>query len=174
MRSQADRTHRLILAAILTALALALSLIDSAVSSFLAFVPGFKLGLANVVSLFALYSMGMPWACLICAARAALGAIFAGQVTMLVFSLMGGFGSLAVMWVLKRHMSLIKVSTAGGVTHNLMQLLAAGLVTLTPSLVYYMPVLIGLGTLTGFCLGILCRLVFSRLPRSLWGAMVPD
>lgn len=167
MRSSVSNVRKLILAGILTAFALALSLVDTSISSLLAFIPGFKLGLANAVSIFALYYLGMPWACLIGAARCLLTAFFSGQVTMLLFSLLGAFGSLLMMWLLRWRVSLIKVSVSGGVTHNLMQLLAAGLVTATPSIVSYMPVLILLGTATGLCLGVLCELVFGRLPMQM-------
>lgn len=153
------------MSAVLTALALALSLVDTSLSAVLAFIPGFRLGLANVVSLFALYYMGLPWALLISLARCLLAAVFAGQVTMFLFSVMGAAGSLLVMYVLKRWLSIVKVSTAGGITHNMMQLAAASIVTATPSLIYYLPILICLGTLTGFGLGIVCSLVFARLPQ---------
>lgn len=164
MRSSGSRVRTLVLAGILTALALALSLMDTFISSVLAFIPGFKLGLANAVSIFALYYLGLPWACLIAAARCLLAAFFSGQATMLLFSLLGAFGSLLAMWCARWRLSLVKVSVLGGVTHNLMQLLAAGLVTATPSIVSYMPVLIVLGTATGLGLGVLCGLVFRRLP----------
>lgn len=165
MRSQDSPARRLTLCAVLIALALGLSLIDTAVSSLLAFIPGFKLGLANIVSLFALGAMGLPWALLVSAARCFLGAVFAGQTTMFLFSILGALGSLLVMRLLIRRLSIVKVSTAGGICHNLMQLVAAGIFTATPSLIYYLPVLICLGTITGFCLGILCALVFIRLPK---------
>lgn len=173
-----DRRHRrirfLALSGILTALALGLSLIDTALSSALAFVPGLKLGLANVVSVFALYYMGLPWALMIAGVRCLLGAVFAGQATMLLFSALGAFGSLLVMCALKQLLSLVKVSISGGITHNLMQLLAAGLVTGTPYLVYYLPVLVIFGTVTGFAMGAVCAFVFARLPQQLQLRDLPE
>lgn len=170
MHTRDSRARLLILSSILTALAFGLSLIDSLLSSALAFIPGFKLGLANSVSLFALYAMGLPWAFLIALARCILGAVFAGQVTMLLFSLLGAMGSLLAMWLVMRFMSLIKVSTTGGIVHNLMQLAAAGLVTSTPTLLYYLPILIALGTVTGFVLGVVCMYLFARLPQQITGS----
>lgn len=163
MQLPASRTGRLVLCGICTALALALSLLDSAVSSVFAFLPGFRLGLANAVSLFVLYYLGMPWACLVCVVRCALASVFSGQVTAFLFSIFGGFGSLCIMFLLRGRISLIKVSISGGITHNMMQLAAAALVTATPSLAWYIPPLIGSGTLTGLLLGALCRLIFERL-----------
>lgn len=177
MKLPESRTGKLIVCGVLTALALALSLIDTSISAFLAFLPGFRLGLANAVSLFVLYYMGMPWACLVTGARCMLTAVFSGQITAFLFSVLGAFGSLAVMWLLRGRVSLIKVSTLGGVTHNMMQLLAAALVTSTPSLAYYLPPLVLMGTITGFVLGILCCLVFRRLRltslASAWSSKKP-
>lgn len=164
MPQRDNRTRRLVLSGILTGLALALSLIDTSLSSLLAFLPGFRLGLANIVNLFALYYMGFPWALLICTARCVLGAVFAGQITMFLFSVLGGIGSLLVMRALRPYLSLLKVSMAGGVTHNLLQLLTSALITATAAVAVYLPVLIVLGTITGFLMGWICALVFCRLP----------
>lgn len=155
----------LVLSGILTAMSLALSLIDTSLSSILAFIPGTKLGLANIVSMYAIYYMGMPWAFAISAVRCFLGAVFAGQVSMFLFSILGAFGSILVMSALRGKISVIKVSTSGGVMHNMMQLAAAGMITATPSLTYYLPVLMLIGTVSGFLMGIICRSVFRRLPE---------
>lgn len=165
MHSPDNRIRLLVLSGILTGLALALSLIDSSVSSLLAFLPGFRLGLANIVSLFALYFMGLPWALLICAARCILGAVFAGQMTMFLFSIFGGVGSLLIMRLAKNHLSLLKVSMCGGVTHNLLQLVTSAVLTATAAIFSYLPILLVLGTTTGFLMGWICALVFRRLPE---------
>lgn len=164
MASQDNRTSKFILAAVLCGIALALSLLDGAISALLP-LPGFKLGLANVVSLFALYYLGFSWATLICIVRSLLTAILSGNMTMLVFSLTGGLVSLLVMFLLMKKLSLIKVSVTGGITHNLMQLACAALLTATPQVSYYLPVLAVMGAVCGFFMGLLCALVFSRLKR---------
>lgn len=161
-----DRAKTFVLTGVLTALALGLSLIDQSVSAFLAFLPGFKLGLANLVSLFALYYLGFSWALLICVVRCLLTAMFSGQLTMFFFSIGGGILSLVVMQLAKDKLSIIKVSMLGGVVHNMAQLVIAGLVTATADILSYLPVLIVLGTLTGFALGLVSVLIFRRLPRS--------
>lgn len=162
MRTQADHVRRLVLAGILTALALALSLADIALSAALAFLPGFKLGLANIVGLFALYTLGLPWALAICTVRCVLTAAFSGQITMFLFSIMGGIGSTLVMAALRKHLSVLQVSMSGGVAHNLLQLAAAALITATPGIIGYLPVLIAAGTGTGFLIGWLCAQVLER------------
>ncbi len=162
MRLPADRTQKFVFSAVLCGIALALSLVDAAISSTIP-LPGFKLGLANIVSLFALYTLGLPWALMICLARSLLTALLSGNLTMLAFSLMGGIASILVMWVLIRFLSMIKVSVAGAITHNCMQVLAAVLWTSTPQTVYYLPILIAAGALSGFAMGVVCKLVIGRM-----------
>ena len=163
MRLPDSRVEKFILAAILTGMALALSLIDSAISSLIPILPGFKIGLANIVSIFALYYLGLSYSLMICVARSLLAGIFSGNLTMILFSLAGGIASIIVMFLLMRRISQIKVSVTGGIVHNMMQVAVAVLVTSTPQVVYYLPVLIAAGAVSGFFMGLLCRLVFVRL-----------
>lgn len=162
MALQDHKTSRFVLAAVLCGIALALSLLDGALSSLLP-LPGFKLGLANVVSLFALCCLGLPWALLICIARSLLAAMLSGNMTMLFFSLAGGLVSILVMHVALKRLSVIKASVLGGISHNLMQLACAALITATPQVSYYLPVLVLTGTVCGFFVGVLCTLVFQRI-----------
>lgn len=150
------------LAAVFCGLALALSLLDGAVSSLLP-LPGFKLGLANVVSLLALLTLGLPWTLLICLVRSLLAAALSGNLTMLFFSLAGGVVSILIMRLAQKRLSVIKTSVLGGVSHNLMQLVCAALLTATPQVSYYVPVLVLTGTVCGFFVGVLCTLVSRRL-----------
>lgn len=157
-----NKTSRFVLAAVFCGLALALSLLDGAVSSLLP-LPGFKLGLANVVSLLALLTLGLPWTLLICLVRSLLAAVLSGNLTMLLFSLAGGAVSILIMRLAQKRLSVIKTSVLGGVSHNLMQLVCAVLLTATPQVSYYVPVLVLTGTVCGFFVGVLCTLVFRRL-----------
>lgn len=157
-----NKTSRFVLAAVFCGLALALSLLDGAVSSLLP-LPGFKLGLANVVSLLALLTLGLPWTLLICLVRSLLAAALSGNLTMLFFSLAGGIVSILIMRLAQKRLSVIKTSVLGGVSHNLMQLVCAALLTATPQVSYYVPVLVLTGTVCGFFVGVLCTLVSRRL-----------
>ena len=157
-----NKTSRFVLAAVFCGLALALSLLDGAVSSLLP-LPGFKLGLANVVSLLALLTLGLPWTQLICLVRSLLAAALSGNLTMLFFSLAGGVVSILIMRLAQKRLSVIKTSVLGGVSHNLMQLVCAALLTATPQVSYYVPVLVLTGTVCGFFVGVLCTLVSRRL-----------
>ena len=96
-------TKQLTLCAVLTALALALSYLENLFPLALAIpIPGVKLGLANIVTVFALYTLGPSQALMILTARCLLGAMFAGNVNALLFSLLGGFAAMLAMIVLVR------------------------------------------------------------------------
>ena len=91
-------TRQLTLCAVLTAMALALSYLENFFPLSLAIpIPGIKLGLANIVTLFALYALGPGQALLILMARCLLGAVFAGNMNALIFSVLGGVTAMAVM-----------------------------------------------------------------------------
>ena len=157
-------TKRIALCAILTALALGLSTLESLFPvSLLIPLPGIKLGLANIVTVFALYWLGELPALAILVARCVLGAMFAGNFSALLFSLLGGLTAMGAMMLLKRsrRLSVYGVSIGGAAAHNLGQICAA-IITLGNTMVLgYLPVLLGVslftGTLTGFVAGLLFR-----------------
>ena len=107
--------------AMLTALALGLSTLENLfpVTLFIP-LPGVKLGLANIVTLYALYALGFPSALAILLVRCTLGALFAGNASALLFSLLGGLSALLVMALLSRtkKLSIFGVSIAGAAAHN--------------------------------------------------------
>ena len=114
-------TRQLTLCAVLTALALALSYVENFLPlTLLIPLPGVKLGLANLVTVFALYALGGEQALLILIARCTLGAMFAGNFNALLYSLLGGLAAMAVMALLarRRGLSLYGVSMGGAAAHN--------------------------------------------------------
>lgn len=129
-------------------------------------VPGVKIGLANLVTLAALYLLGTRDAFWISIARIVLTGFTFGNLSMMLYSLGGSMLSLLVMAVCKRRtgLSVVGVSVAGGVSHNLGQLLVAALVVKNTSLFYYFPVLLLAGTTAGTVIGIVGGLVLRRLP----------
>lgn len=132
-------------------------------------VPGVKLGVANLVIIIALYRMGFRRALSINCVRIALaGLLFSGVFGML-YSFAGGLLSLSVMQLLKRTglFSMVGVSMAGGVAHNLGQLIAACIVVATPSLMSYFSVLLFTGLIGGILIGILAYTVEKRLPADI-------
>ena len=115
-------TKKLALCAVLTALALGLSTLESLFPvSVLVPLPGIKLGLANIVTVFALYRLGDIPALAILIARCLLGAMFAGNASALLFSLMGGVLAMLTMIVLRRvrGLSVYGVFIAGAAAHNI-------------------------------------------------------
>ena len=98
-------TKQLTLCGVLTTLALALSVAENQLPLTLAIpIPGIKLGLANIVTVFALYALGPAQAVLILLARCTLGALFAGNMNALLFSLMGGLAAMGMMILLSRRL----------------------------------------------------------------------
>jgi len=157
-------TKQLTLCAVLTALALALSYVENFLPLSLAVpLPGVKLGLANIVTVFALYALGIGQAFLILIARCTLGALFAGNLNALLFSLLGGLSAMAIMALLSRSkcLSVYGVSIGGAAAHNCGQVAAAVLTLGNTAPLYYLPLLLGVslftGALTGFAAGLLFR-----------------
>lgn len=140
--------------ALLTAISLVLFLVEGLIP--LPFIaPGAKLGLANIVTVFALYTLG-PRSCLfIILLRTGLASFFGGGPTIFLFSLSGGLLSLAIMTVLKSTtcFSIMGVSAAGGFCHHLGQLVMAALAAETLNIFRYLPILGTCGLITGLFIG---------------------
>ena len=165
-RSYALRTKKLALSAILAALAMILSYVEAMVPMPVP-IPGIKLGLANLVILLAIYRLGFKYALAInCIRIFVTGLLFTG-VFGILYSLAGGLLSLLVMYLLYRTgiFSMVGVSMAGGVAHNLGQLLTACLIMSNILLMSYFAVLLFAGIGSGILMGIAAWLVCQRLPH---------
>ena len=159
-------TRQLTLCAVLTAMALALSYLENFFPLSLAIpIPGIKLGLANIVTLFALYALGPGQALLILLARCLLGAVFAGNMNALIFSLLGGVTAMGVMIALSRlkRLSVYGVSVGGAAAHNCGQVAAAVLTLGNTAPLYYLPVLLGVSLFTGALTGLIAACLFRAL-----------
>ena len=157
-------TRRMARYALLTALAMVLSWLESLVPVSAA-APGVKLGLTNLVVIFALYRMGLRAAAAVSLARVGLVSMTFGNAYSFAYSLAGAVLSLAVMAVLKRtgKFSILGVSIAGGVGHNLGQIAVAMAVLGTARLAWYLPALLVSGTLAGAAVGAAGGLVAARV-----------
>lgn len=147
---------------------LALALICSYVESLIPFyfgVPGVKLGLTNIVVVMALYCIGAKEAFLISVLRILLAGFLFGNMFGILYSLAGGLLSFGIMLLLKKtgKFRIISVSVAGGVSHNMGQLVVAALVVENYHIFYYGTVLIIAGIITGFIIGIISQEVILRL-----------
>ena len=132
-------------------------------------IPGVKPGFANIVIVWALYSLG-PWeALMINGMRIFLSGFLFGNFSMILYSLAGAAVSFLCMCLAKKSglFSMIGVSMIGGVMHNMGQLLVAMAVLETLSLVYYGPVLLAAGVITGLLIGIVTGEVKKRIPAAL-------
>jgi len=128
-------------------------------------VPGIKLGLANGVILFLLYRENLKISALVSILRVLLSSFLFGNMAAMIYSLSGALFSLLIMYVLKQSklFSSVGVSMAGGVAHNIAQLVVAILVTKTKVLIYYLPVLMVAGVVTGFLIGYIMLLVNKNI-----------
>lgn len=149
--------------ALLTALALTLSWLESLVPIPGA-PPGVKLGLGNLAVIFALYRLGPGQAAGMGLVRALLAAAMFGNMYSLAYSLAGAAASLALMLLLKRAgtFSILGVSVAGGVGHNLGQILVAAAV-LGRGALWYLPALLVSGVLAGAVVGAAGAIVIKRI-----------
>ncbi len=128
-------------------------------------IPGVKLGLANLVTVVALYTMGPAEAIAVSVVRVMLSGFTFGSISMMLYSLAGALLSFGVMALLKKtgKFGIIGVSTAGGVAHNVGQLLVAAAVLETANTFYYFPVLLAAGVVTGALIGFVSKLILERL-----------
>ncbi len=130
-------------------------------------IPGIKLGLSNLVILTALYTMKTSDAFIISIVRIILaGFLFNGTFAM-IYSLVGGLLSFAVMYILKRidKFTPIGVSAVGGTVHNLGQIIVAGFVMNTYRIIYYFPILMFSGLITGIINGIIASIIIKRINK---------
>ena len=157
---------KIALTGLLVAAAMVLSYVEMLIPVFVA-VPGVKLGLPNIVIVFALYRLGFRPAVLISLIRVVLVAFTFGNAFSLVYSLSGAILSLVVMGLLKRSdaLSITGVSVLGAVSHNIGQILVAMIVLETGSLIYYFPVLLVTGVIAGVCIGLLAAVLTKRIPK---------
>jgi heptaprenyl diphosphate synthase len=128
-------------------------------------IPGIKLGLANLAILFILKRYSYKEAIIVSVIRILVIGFMFGNLFSIVYSLAGTALSLTVMTLLmkKTSCSLIAVSMAGGISHNIGQLLIAMLIVENTALVYYAPALLISGILTGLLIGILTNETLKRV-----------
>ena len=159
------KTKRLVLLAMLTAVAMILSYVESLLPS--VGIPGVKMGLANSAVIFALFRFGWKEAAALSLVRVVLVSLLFGSVGAMLYSLAGAVLSLAVMALLRRidRFSTAGISVAGGVAHNAGQILMAMLILQTKQLLGYLPVLAVSGIAGGVLTGLAAALLIRRIPE---------
>lgn len=151
---------------VLTALALIFSYIETMIPIHFG-IPGVKLGFANLIVVIALYKMGIKEAYTLSIVRVILAGFIFGNLFSILYSLAGGLLSLTMMVVLKRteKFSVFGVSMAGGVFHNIGQLIMAAIVLESLSIAYYFPILLVSGVVTGLLIGLVSNEMLKRLEK---------
>ena len=149
---------------------LALALILSYVESLIPFsfgIPGVKLGLTNVIVVWLLYLMGPGEAVGVSVMRILLAGFMFGNAFSILYSLAGGLLSFIVMYLLKHtnKLNVVTISITGGLFHNIGQLAIAAIIVSNYHVLYYIPVLLCAGALTGLLIGLISQEMILRLYR---------
>ena len=153
-----------------TALALILAYVEVLIQPLVPSIPGIKMGLPNIIIVFLLYRHGAVSSIWVSLLRIILVNMLFGNAMMLLYSLAGGVLSLVVMILLKKLnvMSVVGVSVAGGVTHNIGQILMAMLLLETLELGYYLVVLTVTGTVAGILIGLCGSVMIKKIPQKMF------
>ena len=164
-------TKQLTLCAVLTAMALALSYLENFFPLSLAIpIPGVKLGLANIVTVFTVFALGPKDSLLVLAARIFLGAVFAGNFSTILYSASGGACAILVTIGLRKILKenqLWAAGCLGAMAHSVGQMIAAIAITRTAGLLVYLPVMIVISIFTGLFTG-LCAQYLVKRGGKLW------
>ena len=157
-------TRKLTRMALLTAIALTIFMIEAQIPALVP-IPGVKLGLANIVTVFAVFTMGSKEGAMILAARIFLGAVFAGNFSTIFYSAAGGTCAILATIGLKRILTKNQLWVAGAlgaVAHSMGQMAVAVAMTGTPGLLVYLPVMILCGVITGLFTGLCAQFLVKR------------
>ena len=162
--------------ALLAALSLVMFIVENQFPPL--FIPGAKMGLANIFSLAALILYGPVEAFAVVAVRTVLGSLFAGNISMLLYSLTGGVAAMAVsavlVYIVYPRVSLMAVSIAAAVVHNIVQNLVYAAITETALMLAYMPYLALIGVLSGAIVGAVVLIIFKKVPYSAFARVAED
>lgn len=162
------KTKKLTLLALLSAIALTIFLVEAQIPALVP-IPGVKLGLANIVTVFTVFTLG-PWeGAAVLFVRIFLGAVFAGNFSTIFYSAAGGVCAIGVTILLRKILTNKQLWVAGclgAVAHSIGQMAMAVLLTGTPSLAVYLPVMIAISIVTGLFTGLCAQFLVNR--EKLW------
>ena len=151
------KTKKLTTLALLSAIALTIFMVEAQIPALVP-IPGVKLGLANIVTVFTVFALGAGEGVAVLFVRIFLGAVFAGNFSTIFYSAAGGACAILVTILLKKVLNKKQLWVAGclgAVAHSIGQMAVAILMTSTPGLIVYLPVMIVAcilsGTFTGLC-----------------------
>ncbi len=150
--------------AMLVALAMIFSYVESLIPISIG-IPGIKLGIANLVTVMGIYFLKPADVFIVVVMRIVLVGFMFGNGVSIIYSLAGGILSFVIMLLIKKtdKFSLISVSVVGGITHNIGQIMIAAILLKSTAVIYYLPVLMIAGTITGLLIGIVAEKVFPAV-----------
>lgn len=163
------KTRKLTRMALLTAIALTIFMVEAQIPALVP-IPGVKLGLSNIVTVFAVFAMGPKEAGAILFVRIFLGAVFSGNFSTIFYSAAGGLCAILVTIGLRKiltHNQLWVAGALGAVAHSVGQMAMAVLLTSTPGLLVYLPVMIVCSVITGVFTGLCAQFLLNR-GKNLW------
>ena len=162
------KTRKLATLGLLTAIALTIFMVEAQIPSIVP-LPGVKLGLANIVTVFTVFALGAKDGVLVLAARIFLGAVFAGNFSTIFYSAAGGACAIAVTILLRKILKPNQLWVAGclgAVAHSIGQMAMAVVLLGTPSIAVYLPVMIVISIITGLFTGFSAQFLINR--GNLW------
>ena len=163
------KTKRLVTLGLLTAIALTIFMVEAQIPALVP-IPGIKLGLSNIITVFAVFSLGPGEAAAILFARIFLGAVFGGNFSTILYSGAGGACAIIVTIVLRRILTKKQLWVAGAlgaIGHSVGQMAMAVLLTATPGLLVYLPVMILCSVISGTFTGLCAQILVNR-GKDLW------
>lgn len=159
-------TKKMVILSLLISQALVLHIIERTITPPI-FMPGVKLGLANVISLFTIIIFGGKEALLVVFLRTLLGSFFGGGFSAFAYSIAGGVLSTLVMTFMYRYckgtFSIVSISVVGSVFHNIGQILIASIVVSNINLFFYLPTLLIAGVIMGIFIGLTVQYTMKPL-----------
>jgi heptaprenyl diphosphate synthase len=158
------KTNKIAFLGLLVALAFVLSYVEMLLPISIG-IPGAKIGLANLVVMVALYTIGPQNAFILSIVRVVLVGFTFGNMAMMIYSMAGAMLSFVAMIIGKKTklFSITGVSVLGGVFHNVGQIIVAIIALDAASLVYYFPFLVVIGTISGIVIGIVSGMITERI-----------
>ena len=162
------KTHKLATLGLLTAIALTIFMVEAQIPPIVP-LPGVKLGLANIVTVFTVFALCPKDAVLVLSARIFLGAVFAGNFSTIFYSAAGGALAIVVTIRLKKILwknQLWVAGCLGAIAHSIGQMAMAVVMLGTPSIIIYLPVMIIISIITGLFTGLCAQFLVNR--GNLW------
>ena len=162
------KTKKMVFLGLMVGYSLILYILETYIPNpFIVFFPGAKLGLTNIITLVSLLIFGFKETFIIVTVRVILSSIFAGPMSYLLFSIGGAYLSLIVMFLVNKikGFSVIGVSIAGAIAHNIGQLLVASILVENFLMITYLPIMLATSLVTGLFVGIVSQFCYSKMDR---------